>query len=94
MLPLSLLKSTMRSFVLLVTVRAPGGQVLYLLPVGCLIIVADEADHRVVVHKWDDGVGSMYRSAVLGEEGVAGWAQHTALWYTCVECGDGSAGVS
>lgn len=77
-----------------VIVSAPGGQLLYLLPVGCLIVVADDANHHCVVRKRDDGVGSMYRSAVMGEQGVEEWAQHTALWYTCVECGGGSAGVS
>lgn len=36
----------------------------------------------------------MYRSAVMGEEGVEKWTQCTALWYTFVECGGGSAVVS
>uniref|UniRef100_A0A3Q3F8Y3 Endosomal/lysosomal proton channel TMEM175 n=1 Tax=Labrus bergylta TaxID=56723 RepID=A0A3Q3F8Y3_9LABR len=66
---------------------------LYLLPVGRVIVVADEANHRCIVCKLDDGVGSMYRSAVVGEEGVEEWAQHTALWYACVECDGGGAGV-
>ncbi|KAF0039232.1 hypothetical protein F2P81_007467 [Scophthalmus maximus] len=63
-----------------VIVSTPSGQMLYLLPVGCLVVVADEANHRRIVRKLDDGVGSMYRSAVVGEEGVEEWAQHTALW--------------
>lgn len=57
------------------TVRAPGGKLLCLLPVGCLITVADEANHRCIVHKRDDGVGSMCKSAVVGEEGAEGRAR-------------------
>lgn len=67
---------------------------LYFLPVGCLIVVADEANHRCIIHKLDDGVRSMYRSAVVGEEGVEEWAKHTALWYACVECDGGGVGMS
>ncbi|KAF0029676.1 hypothetical protein F2P81_018781 [Scophthalmus maximus] len=48
-----------------VIVSTPSGQMLYLLPVGCLVVVADEANHRRIVRKLDDGVGSMYRSAVV-----------------------------
>ncbi len=47
-----------------VIVSAPCGQVLYLLPVGSLIVVFDEANHRGVICKLDDGVGSMYRPAL------------------------------
>ncbi len=47
-----------------VIVSASCGQVLYLLPVGSLIVVFDEANHRGVIRKLDDGVGSMYRPAL------------------------------
>lgn len=42
----------------------------FFLPVDRLIIVLDEANQRGVVRKLDDGVGAMFRSAVVGEEGV------------------------
>ena len=73
-----------------VVISAPGCQVLDLLPVGCLIVVGDEADHRCVVCKFD-GVGAVHWFAVVGEEGVEERAQHTALWDTSVqnECGGG-----
>jgi hypothetical protein len=41
-------------------------QVTDLLPVGCLIIVGDQACHRRVVRKLDDGVGVMRDLAVVG----------------------------
>jgi len=58
----------------LVIVGAPHGQVLYLFPVCCLIVVTDETNHCCVVCKFDDGVGSTYRPAVMGEEGIQEWA--------------------
>ncbi|KAI3366482.1 hypothetical protein L3Q82_000620 [Scortum barcoo] len=39
-----------------------------------------------VICKLYDGVGSIHRPAVMGEEGVEEQAQHTALWCTSVEC--------
>ncbi len=77
-----------------VIVSAPCGQVLYLLPVGSLIVVSDEANHRGVICTLDDGVGSTHRPAVMGVEGVEEWAQHTALWNAGVECDGGGAGVA
>ena len=87
--PLVLLKSTMSSLVfLLLRARllscAPLSQVLKFLLVGRLIIVADEANHRCVVCKLDNGVGVMYRCAVI-DGGVEERAQHTALWNTGVQ---------
>ena len=67
---------------------------LYLFPVGCLIVVADEANHCGVICELDDGVGSMYSSAVVGEEGVEKRTQHTALWHTGFECNSGGAGAA
>ena len=40
-----------------VVVLAPHYQVSDLLPVGCLIVVGDQAYHRCVVNKLNDGVG-------------------------------------
>ncbi|KAK3553332.1 hypothetical protein QTP70_000849 [Hemibagrus guttatus] len=57
-----------------VAVSTPCNQVLHLHP------VTDKADHRGVICKIDDGVGSIQRPAVLGEEGVEERAQHTTLW--------------
>lgn len=45
---------------------------LYFLPVGCLMIVADEANHHHIIHQLDDGIGSMNRSAVVDEKEVKG----------------------
>ncbi|KAK3554363.1 hypothetical protein QTP70_022596, partial [Hemibagrus guttatus] len=79
-----------------VIVSTPCDQVLHLCPVGCLIVVTDEANHCGVDCKLDDGVGSIHRPAVVGEEGVEERAQHTALWYVrtlrciCVVWGIGS----
>lgn len=50
-----------------VFVSTPSSHMLYLLPVGCLIVFADEANHCCVVLKVDDGARSTYRFAVRGE---------------------------
>ena len=49
---------------------APLSQTIHLLPVGGLIVVFDEANHRGVVCKLNDGIGTIDRFAVMGEEGV------------------------
>ncbi len=54
---------------------------LNLIPVGRLIIAADQAYRRGVICKL---VRAMNRYAVVGEQGVEDWAQHTALWYPSV----------
>ena len=53
-----------------VVVGAPLRQVRDLFSIGRLIDVADEANHRCVVYKLDNGIRTMYRCAVLSEEGV------------------------
>ena len=53
-----------------VVVGTPLCQVLDLFSVGQLIATADEANHRCVVCKLDNGIRTMYRCAVVGEEGV------------------------
>lgn len=65
-------------------VSVPFNQVLYLLSVGCLVIVTDETSHCAGVSKHYYGIRSMHRPTVVGEEGIEEWARHTALWYTCV----------
>lgn len=45
---------------------APSGQVLYLFSIGSLIVVADDTNHRGIIPKLDDEVGSMHRPAVMG----------------------------
>ncbi len=57
---------------------------LNLIPVGRLIITADQAYHRGVIWKLDYGFRAMHRYAVVGEKVVEDWAQHTALWYPSV----------
>ena len=56
-----------------VVISTPRHQVLNLIPVGRLIVVTDEAHHRSVVCKPDDGVGAMNSSAAIGEEGSGHW---------------------
>lgn len=73
-----------------VVIGAPCPQVLDLLPVGQLVV--DEANHRCVVCKLGNGIGTMYRCAVVGAEGIEEWAQHTALWDTSVQ-GEGRGSV-
>lgn len=62
-----------------IVVSASCDQVLSLRPVGRLIIVTDEANHRSVICKLDDGVGSVHRPGVVGKKGVEERAQNTAL---------------
>ena len=40
------------------------------LPIGCLIVVGDQAYHRCVVSKLNDGVGVVLGHAVMGEQRV------------------------
>ena len=56
-----------------------------LLPVGRLIVVADEANLLLCCLQLDDGIRTMYRCAVVGEEGVEERTRHTALWYAGVQ---------
>ena len=67
-------------FGLLGVAGTPLCQMPDLFSVGRLILVADEANHRCVVCELDNGIRTMYRRAVIGEEGVEERTQHTALW--------------
>jgi hypothetical protein len=53
-----------------VVVLAPHCQFSDLLPIGCLIIVGDQAYHCCVVSKLNDGVGVVFGHTVVGEQGV------------------------
>ena len=53
-----------------VVVLAPHCQVSDLLPVGCLIVIHDQAYHRCVISKLNDGLGVMLGHKVMGEQGV------------------------
>ena len=53
-----------------VVVLAPHGQVSDLLPLGCLIVVGDQAYHCCVIGKLNDGIGVLPGHAVMSEQGV------------------------
>ena len=44
-----------------------------------LIVVINEPHHSGVISKFDYGFGCMDGYAVMGEEGVEGWAEYTPL---------------
>ena len=62
-----------------VVVLAPHGQVSDLLPIGCLIIVCDQAYHCSVISKLDDSVGVVPAHAVMSEHGVQEGTEHAPL---------------
>ena len=48
-----------------------------LLPIGCLIVVGDQAYHRCVIRKLNDGV--VLGHAVVDEQGVQEGTKHAPL---------------
>ena len=62
-----------------VVVLAPHGQVSDLLPIGCLIVVGDQAYHCCVISKLNDGVGVVPDCAVMNEQGVREGTEHAPL---------------
>lgn len=70
---------------------ATCGQMLYLLPVGRLV-VADEAYHCCVICKLDYGGGSLYRPAVVKTSTGMG-SEHNPAVRRCND-NDGGAGVA
>ena len=72
-----------------VVVLAPHGQVSDLLPIGCLVVVSDQA---VVICKLNDGVGVVPGRAVMSEQGVQEGAEHAPLRGPCVEDQRGGCG--
>ena len=68
-----------------VVVLAPHSQDSDLLPIGCLVIVGDQAYLCCVIGKLNDGVGVVPGRAVLSEQGVQEGTDHTPLRGPCVE---------
>ena len=64
---------------------APHGQVSDLLPIGCFIIVGDQAYQCCVITYLDDGVGVVPGRAVMSEQGVQEGAEYPSLRGPCVE---------
>ena len=62
-----------------VVVLAPLGQVSDLLPIGCLVVVVDQAYHCCVIGKLNDGVGAVPGRAVMSEQGVQEGTEHAPL---------------
>ena len=60
-------------------VLAPHCQVSDLLPIGCLIVVGDQAYHCCVISKLNDCVGVVLGHAVVGEQGVQEGTKHAPL---------------
>jgi hypothetical protein len=54
-------------------------QVSDLFPIGCLVIVGDQAYHCCVIGKLNDGVGVVPSRAVMSEQGVQEGTEHAPL---------------
>jgi hypothetical protein len=68
-----------------VVVLAPHGQVSDL-PIGCLVVVGDQAYHCCVVGILNDSVGGVPGHAVvMSEQGVQEGAEHAPLRGLCAE---------
>ncbi len=65
----------------------PFSQLCHFLSVVRFIVVADETYHCCVISELDDVVGAELGSAVVGQQREEQWAEHTALWGTCAQCG-------
>ena len=59
-----------------VVVLATHCQVSDFLPIGCLVVVGDQAYHCCVIIKLNDGVGVLPGCAVMSEQGVQEGAEH------------------
>ena len=68
-----------------VVVLAQHHQVSDLIPIGCLIVVGDQAYHYCVIGKLNDGVGVMPGRAVMSEQGLQEGTEHTPMRSPCVE---------
>ena len=67
-----------------IVVLAPHYQISDL-PIGCLIVVGDQAYHCCVASKLNDGVGVVLGHAVVGEQGVQEGTEHAPLRGPSVE---------
>ena len=56
-----------------------------LLPIGCLVVVSDQAYYCCVIGNFNDGVGVEPGRAVMSEQGVQENAEHPPLRGPCVE---------
>ena len=61
------------------SVKTGAGDVSDLLPIGCLIIVCDQACHCYVISKLNDGVGVVPGRSVIREQGVQEGTEHAPL---------------
>ena len=82
-----MIPSTTISFLVFWVLSARLLLMLNLIPVGRLIIAADQATTVVsspslITLRY--GVRAMRRYTVVGEKGVEDWAQHTPQWYPSV----------
>ena len=66
-----------------VVVLAPPGQVSDILPIGCLVVVGDQAS--CVIGKCNDGVGVVLGRVVMSEQGVQEGTEHVPLRGHCLE---------
>ena len=62
-----------------VVILAPHGPVSDLLPIGCLVVVCDQAHHCCVVGKLNYVIGVVPGHAVIGEQGVQEGTKHAPL---------------
>ena len=62
-----------------VVVLAPHGQVSDLLPIGCVVVVSDQAYHCCVIGTLHDGVVVVRGRAVIREQGLQEEAEHAPL---------------
>ena len=67
-----------------VVILASPGQVSDLLPIGCLVVVGDQAYHCCVICKHNDAVGVVPGHAV-SEQGVQEGTEHAPLRGSSVE---------
>ena len=72
-----------------VVVLESHGQVSDPLPIGCLIVVGNQAYHCCVFGKLNDGVGVVPGHAVMSEQGVQDGTEHTSLRGPHVEADGG-----
>ena len=68
-----------------VLVLPPYCQFSYHLPIGCLIVVGDQAYHCCVISKLNDGVGVVVGQAVMCEQGLQEGTKYTPLRGPSVE---------
>lgn len=58
---------------------APEHQLSHLFPVGCFLSSSEQLNDSYVVSELDDGGVTLGEDAVMGEEGILEWTEHTPL---------------